>query len=49
MPTNQVIKTNAKTALMDKWPKAIGIGAIILSIFCLYIVLIQLAFIPLHS
>lgn len=49
MPTNQVIKTNAKTALMDKWPKAIGIGAIILSIFCLYIVLIQLAFIPLSS
>ena len=46
MPNNYIIKANAKTSLQNKWPKAIGIGAIALSVFCLYIVLINLISFP---
>ena len=46
MPENYVIKSNAKSALSAKWPKAISIAAIILSVFCLYIVLLNLIMIP---
>jgi len=42
MPDNYVIKTNARTSLQSKWPEALGIGAILLSVFCLYIILFQL-------
>ena len=46
MPENYIIKTNAKTSLQNKWPKALGIGAVILSVFCLYIILANLIYIP---
>lgn len=49
MPSNHIIKTNAKTSLENKWSGAIGIGAIILSIFCLHIVLLQLILIPITA
>lgn len=42
MPPTLVIKTNAKTALRNKWPSAIGIGCIILSTFCMHIVLMEI-------
>lgn len=37
MPSTNVIKSAAKACLKEKWPKAIGIGAIILSVLCLHI------------
>lgn len=46
MPYNYVIKTNAKTSLSNKWPQALGIGAILLSVFCLYVVLLNLISFP---
>jgi len=49
MPSNFIIKSNAKTSLQNKWTQAIGIGAIVFSIFCLYIVLVQLISIPLSA
>ena len=49
MPSNYVIKANAKTSLLNKWSQAISIGAILLSVFCLHIVLIQLINIPLSA
>lgn len=49
MPSNYIIKANAKTSLENKWSGALSIGAIILSIFCLYIVLLQLAIIPISA
>ena len=49
MPSNYIIKTNAKTSLENKWSVAISIGAIILSIFCLYIVFLQLILIPITA
>ena len=49
MPSNYIIKTNAKTSLQNKWSGAISIGAIILSFFCLYIVLLQLILIPITA
>lgn len=42
MPENRVIKVNAKTSLKDKWSKALGIGALLLSVFCIYIISLQL-------
>lgn len=42
MPPTLVVKANAKTALRNKWPSAIGIGCIILSTFCMHIVLMQI-------
>ncbi|MBO5105800.1 MAG: DUF975 family protein [Clostridia bacterium] len=49
MPSNHIIKANAKTSLENKWSRALSIGAIILSILCLYIVLLQLIFIPISN
>ncbi|MBE6761373.1 MAG: DUF975 family protein [Ruminococcaceae bacterium] len=49
MPSNTIIKTNAKTSLQNKWSAAISVGAIILSVFCLYIVLLQLILIPITT
>lgn len=49
MPNNHIIKTNAKTSLQNKWPQALGIGAIVLSIFCLYVILLQLISIPITA
>ena len=49
MPSNYIIKANAKTSLENKWSGAISIGAIILSIFCLYVVFLQLILIPLTA
>lgn len=46
MPYNYVIKANAKTSLTTKWPQALGIGAILLSVFCLYVVLLNLISLP---
>ncbi len=43
MPTSAIIKADAKLALKDKWPTALGIGSIILSIYCLNIVIMQIA------
>lgn len=43
MPTSATIKTNAKLALKDHWPVALGIGAIILSVYCLNTVIMQIA------
>ena len=47
MPENYIVKANARTSLSNKWPKAIGIGAIFLSILCLYAVLLDLISFPL--
>ena len=49
MPSNYIIKANAKTSLENKWSGAISIGAIILSIFCLYVVFLQLILIPITA
>ena len=49
MPSNYIIKSNAKTSLENKWSAAISVGAIILSIFCLYIVLLQLILTPIAA
>ena len=49
MPNNYIIKANAKTSLQNKWSSAISIGAIILSVICLYIVLLQLVIMPISS
>ena len=46
MPNNYVIKSNAKASLSGKWPQAVSIAAIILSVFCLCIVLIELILTP---
>lgn len=46
MPNNYIVKSNAKTALRNKWPEAIGIGAILLAVLCLYMVLINLISFP---
>ena len=46
MPNNYVIKSTAKASLSGKWPQAVSIAAIILSVFCLYIVLIELILTP---
>ena len=47
MPNNYIIKSNAKTSLRNKWTQAIGIGAVLLSVLCLYMVLINLISFPL--
>ena len=49
MPNNHIIKTNAKTSLQNKWAQAIGVGAILLSVFCLYIILLQLVNMPISA
>lgn len=49
MPNNYIIKSNAKTSLENKWSAAISVGAIILSVFCLYIVLLQLIITPIAT
>lgn len=49
MPSNYIIKANAKTSLENKWSGAISIGAIILSLLCLHIVLLQLILIPISA
>lgn len=41
MPPSHVIKQNANTSLRDKWPQAIGVGAIVLSVFCIHVVLLE--------
>lgn len=49
MPSNYIIKSNAKTSLENKWSSAISIGAIVLSVFCLHIVLLQLIITPITA
>ena len=41
MPTIKIVKANAKTSLLNKWPAAIGIGSILLSVFCIHIILLN--------
>ena len=43
MPTSAAIKADAKLSLKDKWPAALGIGAIILSVYCLNTIIMQIA------
>ena len=43
MPTSAAVKADAKLALKDKWPIALGIGAILLSVYCLDMVIVQIA------
>lgn len=38
MPSTNIIKSDAKAFLKDKWPQAIGIGAILLSVLCFHII-----------
>ncbi len=42
MPPSSVIKNMAKSSLKEKWPQAIGIGALLLSILCIHVVLLQI-------
>ena len=41
MPPVKVIKANAKVSLLNKWSSAIGIGAIVLSVFCVHIIILN--------
>lgn len=42
MPPTKVVKANTKTALHEKWPRVIGIGAILLSVLSIHFVLISI-------
>lgn len=42
MPPTKAVKANTKTALHEKWPQVIGIGAILLSVLAIHFVLISI-------
>lgn len=44
MPTTNNIKAEAKFSLKDKWPKALGIGALVISAFCLIYVFFSMLY-----
>lgn len=44
MPTTNTIKAEARLSLKDKWPKALGIGALALSSFCLIYVFFSMLY-----
>ena len=45
MPTTNIMKTEARLSLKDKWPKAIGLGALVISAFCLIYVFFSMLYI----
>lgn len=44
MPTTNTIKSEARLSLKDKWPKALGIGALVISAFCLIYVFFSMLY-----
>ncbi len=42
MPNNKVIKSNAQTALREKWPQSVGISAIFLAVLSIHFVLLSM-------
>ena len=38
MPPTKAVKANTKTALHEKWPQVIGIGAILLAVLAIHFV-----------